>query len=167
MDDKQTDALLEDNEQHLEGLGDKLFLALRLREKNQVDKAAEILRGILKVEPRLAEPRLELARILLDTGQVEEARSQAEEATRILESGGQWTDEIPENVLASMAFGLLGEIIRTQADADEAVFGDPEDWRALVEASEAAFTKARALDPDNAHADYWAGGTDKPPTESP
>ena len=165
MDDTKTDSVFDADEAHLDGLGEQLFAALRLREKNQVDKAAEVLRGILKVEPRLAEPRLELSRILLDTGQLEEARSQAEEATRILETGGQWTEEIPENVLSSMAYGLLGEIIRRQADADEVVFGEPEEWRALLNASEAAFKRAAELDPDNDHADYWSGGTDRPPTE--
>jgi len=153
------------DERHLEGLGDRLYLALRLREQNQVDKAAEVLRSILKVEPRLAEPRLELARLLLDTSQLDEARSETEEGIHILESGGQWTDEIPENVLSSMAYGLLGEIIRQQADADEVVFGDPESWRKLLAASEAAFAKSRELDPDNDHADYWSSGTDSAPTE--
>jgi tetratricopeptide (TPR) repeat protein len=161
-----TDHEIDHNEAHLKGLGDRLMLALRLRESSQVDKAAEVLLGILKAEPRLAEPRLELARILLDTKQLDEARSHADEACRILESGGQWTDEVPENVLRSMAFGLLGEIIRRQADSDAIVFGEPETWRALQAESEAAFKKARALDPENNHADYWASGTDRAaPTE--
>ena len=165
MDETKTDGILDADEAHLDGLGEQLFAALRLREKNQVDKAAEVLRGILKTEPRLAEPRLELERILLDTGQLDEARSQAEEATRILEAGGQWTDEIPENVLSSVAYGLLGEIIRLQADADEVVFGDPDDWRDMLNASEAAFKRAAELDPDNDHAGYWSSGTDRAPTE--
>jgi len=162
MDKKKTDnAPLIEDESHLSELEDHLYLALRLREKNEVDKAGELLRGILKVEPRLAEPRIELARILLDTQQLEEARGQAEEATRILEAGGQWTDEVPENVMRSMAYGLLGEIIRRQADADEVVFGDPEAWKTLVAASESAFSRARELDPDNTHAEYWGSGTDR------
>jgi len=157
-----TTAPPEEDETRLNALQSQLYLALRLKEKNQVDKAGELLRGILKEEPRLAEPRMELARILLDTGQLEEARAQAEEAVAILESGGQWTDEIPENVLASMALGLLGEIIRQQADADDVVFGDPEIWKELTRASEAAFAKAKELDPDNEHAGYWVSGTDRP-----
>jgi tetratricopeptide (TPR) repeat protein len=165
MDKRKTDSPMDADEPHLEGLGDKLYLALRLREQKQVDKAAEVLRSILKVEPRLAEPRLELARLLLDTSQLDEARAETEEAIHILETGGQWTDEIPENVLSSMAYGLLGEIIRRQADADEIVFGDPESWSKLLAASEVAFSKARALDPDNDHADYWSSGTDSPATE--
>ncbi len=164
MDDEKTslDASGSEGESHLKEQGERLYLALRLRERGEVDKAAEVLRGILKVEPRLAEPRLELSRILLDTGQLEEALGQAEEATRILESGGQWTDDIPEKVVRSMAFGLLGEILRRQADADEVVFGDPEAWSALLAASEAAFARARELDPENVHASYWAGGSDRP-----
>jgi tetratricopeptide (TPR) repeat protein len=161
---KIAEKALSEPETHLDGMGERLYLALRLREKQEVDKAAEVLRGILKVEPRLAEPRMELARILLDTGQLDEARTQAEEAVRILETGGQWIDDLPENVVLSLGFDLLGEIIRRQADVDEVVFGDPETWRALVQASDAAFGRAAELDPENEHARYWAKEP-TPPTE--
>lgn len=147
-------------ETHLDGLGERFELAMYVVRRGDVDQAAELLRGILKTEPRLAEPRLELARILLETDQLEEAATQAEEAARILESGGQWIDTLPEQVVSSLAWDLHGEALRRQADRDEVVFGDPEAWRTLVEQSRTSFAKAAALDPENAHAHWWAGGTD-------
>ena len=43
----------------------------------------------------------------------------------ILQAGGQWTDEIPENVMKAVAHGLLAEILRRRADEDDVIFGDP------------------------------------------
>ena len=60
-----TDSTINDPEAHLEGLGDQFMAAVQRMEKSDVDGAAEIFRRILQKEPRLAEPRIELARILL------------------------------------------------------------------------------------------------------
>ena len=59
-----------------------------------------------------------------------------------------------------MAYGLLAEVLRLRAEEDDVVFGDPEKWRAIVDESHAAFRKARDLDPNNAHAEYWATSFD-------
>ena len=64
-------------EAHLEELESRLMEALKLRRDGQTEKATEELRYILKVEPRLAEPRMELASIALQSGQWEEAEAQA------------------------------------------------------------------------------------------
>jgi tetratricopeptide (TPR) repeat protein len=143
-------------EAHLDGLGERFEGALALKERRDFDAAAEALRGILRVEPRLAEPRLELARILLDTGQPELAEEEAREAVRILEGGGQWIDVLPEAVVLSLAFDLLGESIRLQADSDEVVFGDPAVWQARLAEAHQAYARAAALDPSNEHAVWWA-----------
>ena len=50
-------------EEHLEGLGDQFMEAVRRMEKSDIDGAAELFRRILQKEPRLAEPRIELARL--------------------------------------------------------------------------------------------------------
>ena len=147
-------------EPHLASLGDRFLGAMEAVRRGDVDRAADELRAILRVEPRLAEPRIELARLLLDTGQDEEAVEQAQEAVSILESGGQWTEELPEAVVRSVAWDIRGEALRRQADRDEIVFGDPERFKELLAASREAFRMAAELDPDNAHARYWAGGTD-------
>ena len=147
-------------ERHLEGLDEQFIDGLRRMDSGDVDGAAEGFRRILKAEPRLAEPRIELARILVETGQLREAEAEVREAIRILDGGGMWLDNLPENQVKSVAFGILAECLRRMAETDEVVFGDPETWRSIVDESHAVFRKARELDPENAHADYWAGGFD-------
>ena len=151
MSEKQEDA-------HLVGLGERLMVALELRRKGDIDKAQKALKAILQTEPRLAEPRLELASIQLEAGQLEEAEAQAEEAISILDEGGQWTEEIGENVLRSMAWSLLAEALRRQAESDERVFGSPEQWKELMDRAGQAFAKAEELDPQNEHVSEWAFG---------
>jgi tetratricopeptide (TPR) repeat protein len=143
-------------EDHLDGLGDRFMRAMELLQKGDQDRAAEILRGILAVEPRLAEPHLEIARILLDGGQLREARAEAEEGLRLLEAKGQWLEDLPEPVLLGLAHGLLAEILRQIADTDEVVFGDPQVFRGLTRLARRHFAKAAALDPENHHASYHA-----------
>jgi len=140
---------------HLDGLDQRFLAALAARRQGDLDSAAELLRGILKVEPRLAEPHLELASILLDTDQVAEAEQHADEAVRLLESGPPWTDDLPAPVLKSLAWGMLGESLRRRANSDAVVFGDPREFELLMGRARSSFEKAAALDPDNAHADHW------------
>lgn len=140
---------------HLDGLDQRFLAALAARRQGDLDSAAELLLSILKVEPRLAEPHLELASILLDTDQVTEAELHADEAVRLLESGPPWTDDLPAPVLKSLAWGMLGEALRRQADSDAVVFGDPREFELLMGRARSAFSKAAALDPENAHADHW------------
>jgi len=137
------------------GLQSRFQQALRAREAGDVDGAAELLRGVLSVEPRLAEPRLELSHILLNTQQIEEAEEQAREAVRILETGGQWTADITADALMSLAYTTLAEILRHRADSDEIVFGDPAQFETLHSESRTLFLKASALDSSNEHAAYW------------
>jgi tetratricopeptide (TPR) repeat protein len=147
-------------ESHLEGLGEQFLSGIQCLQKGDVDSAAEKFQRILHVEPRLAEPRIELARILLQTDQPKEAEAELREAIRILEAKGLWLDTLPEEQVKSIAFSLLGESLRCLAESDAVVFGDPEAWRSIVDEAHASFKKARDLDPKNSHADYWAGGFD-------
>ena len=146
------------DEAHLAGLGEEFLKALEHRRAGQVDACRESLQEILAVEPRLPEPRMELSSIALEAGQLEEAEAQAEEAIRLLEADGQWTAEVAEEVLLSMAWSLLGEALRRQAEVDDVVFGDPAVFEQLTRRARSAFIKAEALDPDNDHAADWASG---------
>ncbi|RME26786.1 MAG: hypothetical protein D6798_05960, partial [Deltaproteobacteria bacterium] len=152
---------------HLAGLGERFLAALDAVRAGRLDEAAEELRAILKVEPRLAEPRIELARLHLQTGQLEEAAEQAQEAIRILENGGQWTEDLDEDTVLSLAWNIRAEALRQQADQDSVVFGDPAEWERLMKESREAFATAARLDPQNEHARYWAGGTDVAPPGEP
>ncbi len=130
--------------------------ALRLKEAGKLDDAEDELRAILRVEPRLPEPHLELARVLLDTSRLSEAEEHAREGLGYLEAGGQWTDEVPEDVLLALAHALLAEVLRRVADEDDVIFGDPERFHALVKEAQGHFERAAALDPSAEYASYYA-----------
>lgn len=143
-------------EEHLAGLEARFMEGLERVRQGRHQDAMKIFREILGVEPRLPEPRLELARVLLDVGRLEDAEAEAREALLRLESGGQWTEELPENVVKGLAEGLLAEILRQRADSDEVVFGDPRRFKALAREARARFARAAQLDPENQHAHYHA-----------
>lgn len=149
-------ALSDAEQEVLDRLAPEFFKALALRDAGHVDRAEEMLLEILKVEPRLPEPRMELARILLDTDRLGEAEPHAREALQHLTAGGQWTDDLPEHVVRSMAHALLAEILRRRVEDDDVVFGDAETFRALVAEAKAHFQAAANLDPTDATASYYA-----------
>ncbi len=135
-------------EAHLAALGARFLAALEARANRQVDAALEGFAAVLAAEPRLAEPRIELGAIYLDMNRFEEAEAHAREAIRILENGGQWTEDVPENVLLGMAWALLGASLQAQAQSDEVVFGeDPARFKELVAQAAMAFARAAELDP--------------------
>jgi len=143
-------------DQQLDELGPRFLEALARKDAGDLDGAEDELRAILKVEPRLAEPHLELARVLLDTDRLSEAEAHAREGLQHLESGGQWTDEVPENVLLALGHALLAEVLRRRADEDDVIFGDPDQFHALVRESQGRFAKAAELDPSDEYASYHA-----------
>jgi tetratricopeptide (TPR) repeat protein len=143
-------------EEALASLEGQFLHALRLKDQGRVDDAEDKLRHILKTEPRLAEPHMELGRLLLDTNRVRDAESHAREALQYLEAGGQWTDEIPEHVLLAVAHGLLAEVLRRMADEDDIIFGSPERFRELVAESQQHFTEAARLDSSDEYSSYHA-----------
>jgi len=135
------------NASDLKYLEPKFLKALEDRQSGRVDAALEAFRDLLKVEPRLPEPRMELARILLEIGRLDDAEAEAREALRVLEAGGQWNDDLPEHVVRSLAWSLVGEILKERAATDDVVFGDPDRFKEIIAQSRAAFAKAAELDP--------------------
>lgn len=145
-----------ENEQLLEALQEQFLAALEYHRRGDVDSAVKLLEGVLQGEPRLAEPRLELGRIELEMEHLEEAELQTREALRILLAGGQWVDDISEEQMLSVAHGQLAEVLRLRADSNEVVFGDPEVFKTMLAEAKAHFDESSRLDPDNAHAGYFA-----------
>ncbi|MBW1876843.1 MAG: hypothetical protein JRI25_07550 [Deltaproteobacteria bacterium] len=145
-----------ENEDELAVLERRFLDALRSKDGGNIDKAEDELREILGVEPRLAEPRMELARILLETNRVEDAEVHAREALERLVAGGQWTDDLPEDVLQALCHALLAEILRRRADEDGVIFGGPQIFRDLVKESQEHFQRAAALDPSDEYSSYYA-----------
>ncbi len=147
----------EDHEQQeLDALARRFLGALKRKDEGDVDGAEEVLRDLIKAEPRLAEPHLELARVLLDTGRLPEAEAHAREGRTHLDQTGPWTQEVPPNVLQALSHALLAEILRRRADEDDVIFGDPATLHAMVEESKAAFAKAAELDPSDEYSSYYA-----------
>ena len=140
-----------------EALEQRFMQAIEARENGDLDSAAEMMLGILKIEPRLPEPHLELSHIYLQVGQLEDAQTHIDEAIVYLESGGQWTDDLEESEVLSLAYSTKGEIYRALASEDEMVFGDEEEFKKLLKEAKTAFKKAALINPQNEHAVYWSG----------
>ena len=148
---------LDDQEnEELEALGRRFLAALAARQAGDIDTAEDELRAVIRAEPRLAEPHMELARILLDTDRLQPAEDHAREAMAHLQAGGQWTDELSENVVQALSHALLAEILRRRVDEDDVIFGDPDTFKALVEESKTHFAKAAELDPRDEYSSYHA-----------
>jgi tetratricopeptide (TPR) repeat protein len=145
-----------DEDQRLNALGSMFMAALKAKDSGKLDKAEETLISILRQEPRLPEPRMELARILLDSDRLVEAEDHVRTALDHLRAGGQWIDEVPEHVLLALAHALLAEILRRRIDQDDVIFGDPDEFKRLVAESRTNFSKAHELDPSDEYASYYA-----------
>jgi len=144
------------SEEVLATLGPRFLAALELRVAGDVEGATKALQDLLKLEPRLPEPRLELAHIHLEGERLPEAESEAREALKWLQKGGQWVEDLAENQALSLAHGMLGEILREKASLDEVVFGDEETFRGILAESTEHFAQAAELDPENKHASHHA-----------
>ena len=112
-------------ENYTNALIKKFEQALEARENNDIDSCCELLLHIIKNEPRLPEPHLELANIYLIIEKLEDARVHIEEVITYLENGGQWT-EIDVNTLLSLAYSTKSEIYHALADRDEIVLNSNE-----------------------------------------
>jgi len=154
MTDTSDTSDISSDESHLEGLSAIFEAGLDARQKGNIDRAVELLKVVLRREPRLAEPRLELAHIYLETDRLEDAELEAREGLRLLELGGQWIDSLPDAVIQGHAHNLLGEILRRKADTDEVIFGDPEAFKAILVESRKSFARAAELDPNDEYASH-------------
>lgn len=144
-------------ENYTNALIKKFEQALEARENNDIDSCCELLLHIIKNEPRLPEPHLELANIYLIIEKLEDARVHIEEAITYLENGGQWT-EIDINTLLSLAYSTKSEIYHALADRDEIVLNSNEaEFTRLIKISQSAKKKAQELNP-NQHIDNYQGG---------
>lgn len=145
-----------DEEAALQALSATFLRAIAAKEKGDVDEAEDLFREILRTEPRLPEPHLELARLLLDTDRVSAAEPYAREGLAHLEASGPWTDELPDEVVHALAHALLAEILRRRADEEDVIFGDPEAFHALVREAREHFEVAARFDPSDEYSSYHA-----------
>jgi tetratricopeptide (TPR) repeat protein len=123
--------------------------ALDLRREGQEKRAELALHGILQIEPRLAEPRLELAHFALARGEADEAEEQARLAIETLRAGGQWTLDLPANRLLAYALNLLGEALSQRLETANELLDDRDAFLAAWNEAAALFDEAMSLDPTN------------------
>ena len=138
---------------HLQALSRTFMEAMTARRAGDVDRAVDLLREVVRAEPRLPEPHYELAHIHLVAGRLDDAELEARTALRWLEQGGQWVDDVPEHVMLGLAHRLLGEVLQQRASSDVVVFGDPEVFETLIQEARAHQAQAGELDPAAERAD--------------
>ena len=151
--------------EHLKPLETEFLQAITLKEAGKIDEAEQVLRSILKTEPRLPEPRMELARILLDTERLSDAEEHAVTALADLQKSGPWTKMLEDDVVLALCHALLAETLRRRADEDDVIFGDPEGFQDLVKRSQSHFATAARLDPSDETSSYYALFFGKPETD--
>lgn len=130
-------------------LAERFEEAMGKRREGKDDEAKSLLRKLLELEPRLPEPRLELAHIAFRDNDLDDAEGHVRVAVERLREGGQWTAALPANELLAYALNFLGEILIASTQA--ALDGEPKvDKDAYLTAwNEAAkvFNEAHELDP--------------------
>jgi len=141
MDERETATLV--------SLEPKMSKALLLRQSGKDLDAQLIFRQILADEPRLAEPRMELAHIAALQNDWEEAELQATEAIRILRAGGQWTSEVSPPALLSFAINLLGEVVVRPLEEGDLFLTDKPAFERRWNRASILFGEACKLDPEN------------------
>jgi len=132
----------------METLQELWLAAVAARQEEDDDKAREHLEEIVRKEPRLAEPHLELGHMAIDAGDLGDAEAHVRLAVEQLERGNQWVDDLPADQLLGFAHNLLGEILFARADLlstsdDRAAFDDL--WNQAAD----EFARAHQLDPEN------------------
>lgn len=118
----------------------------------KIDLAEAAFREVVLGDPRLPEPRLELAVLLFRKGDLEEAEVQARLALEQVERGWQWLENFEEGQLLSHALNLLGEILVARAAADDAPVGEGEEVFDHWKETERLFRRAVDADPSNSEA---------------
>lgn len=133
-----------------QALEESFLKAIEAMGAGRGDDAEALLRQVLAGDPRLPEPRLELAVLLYRRGALEEAEAQARMGVDQVERGWQWLENFEEGQLHAHALNVLGEIILASFGEDGAVASEsaPERWRE----AERLFKRAVELDPDNGDA---------------
>lgn len=130
-----------------EPLEPKMRVALAHRQAGQEPEAEKLLREIIRADPRLPEPRLELAHLAALREDWTEAEAQARLAVELLRAGGQWIADLPPSTVLGFALNLLGEtMVRPLEEGDLFLVDRPAFTRCWNEAA-AVFEEAARLDP--------------------
>ena len=116
-------------------------------------EAAELgFREVLMGDPRLPEPRLELAVVLFQKGQSEEAEAQARMALDQVQKGWCWLENFSPEALEAHASNLLGEVLLHRLAEGELADLPGDELVGKWKEAEGLFKRAVSLDPDNGQA---------------
>jgi tetratricopeptide (TPR) repeat protein len=147
-----TENMMELDQEQLTALEPKMRLAMTAREQGNDAEAKKLFEEILKEDPRLAEPRLELAHMAALTEEWEEAQAQARLAVEILKRGGQWTQDVVPEVLLGFALNLLGELVVRPLEEGDLFLTDRPRFDTSWNEASTLFGLAIAADPSNVDA---------------
>ena len=129
---------------------EKIFMAaVEANNGGNKAEARRLFKEVLLQEPRIAEPRLELASIALHEGDLEEAEAQAREGLQQLERGWKWLDDPSDEQMLAHACNLLGEILKQLSSSDEVMGRGEAAMRALWNEAGELFERAVELDSEN------------------
>ena len=131
-----------------EDLQELWLAAVSARQEGDDDQARKHLREIVRKEPRLAEPHLELGHMAIEADDLAEAETHVRLALEQLERGNQWVDDLPADQLLSFAHNLLGEVLVARADPLSTSVNQQE-FEELWNQAADAFSRALELDPEN------------------
>lgn len=129
---------------------EKIFMAaVEANNSGNRTEAKRLFKDVLSQEPRIAEPRLELASIAIQEGDLEEAEAQAREGLQQLERGWKWLDELNDEQMLAHACNLLGEVLKQQSSSEAVMAQGEAAMRALWNEAGELFERAIELDPEN------------------
>lgn len=129
---------------------EKIFLeAVEANNAGRADDALRLFKEILAEEPRMSEPRLEIASILLRRGDLEEAEAQAREGLDYVERGWRWLENLTDEQLLAHACNLLGEILKQRSVSDAVMRQGEAAMRQLWKEAGELFERGAEADPEN------------------
>ena len=148
LSEEESSQMIKADAEQLAGLEPKMMEAMAARAEGKDDVAKTIFEEILKGEPRLAEPRLELAHMAALVEDWDEAQTQARLAVDILRRGGQWTEDVEPRVLLGFALNLLGELIVRPLEEGDLFLTDRARFQMTWNEAAAIFDEALEADPE-------------------
>ena len=140
---------LESDRAVIEPLEPTMRKALALRQSGQEVEAEKLLREIIRTDPRLPEPRLELAHLAAMRDDWVEAEAQARLAVEQIRAGGQWIADLPPPTLLSFALNLLGETLVRPLEEGDLFLVDRPAFTVVWNEAAGIFEEAARLDPDS------------------
>ena len=148
LSEEESNQMIKADAEQLAELEPKMMEAMSARAEGKDGAAKAIFEDILKAEPRLAEPRLELAHIAAVAEDWDEAQTQARLAVDILRRGGQWTEDVEPRALLAFALNLLGELIVRTLEEGDLFLTDRARFQMTWNEAAAIFDEALEVDPE-------------------